>query len=265
MRGAGPVARRWALAERGPLGQSRQGRAPRRQPPRASLPPSLSLCSGPSRAGTCATSEWSTERRLCSACGRPATRGEAAPPGPLRPTCCAQPFAPRTQRRGERHPDGRPHRRAPGRSRLHCLPAAVPHFSCTFIHCPHPLPQRRRARHPHRRPHRRALVCSRLPCFLAVGSSPPHLLPPPCLSSLPPARSDEGKDILIVARTDARQAADSLDEALWRAAAFADAGADVVFIDALESEAEMGALCRVPGAYKARQPWGVGGGSGVGQ
>ncbi len=52
-----------------------------------------------------------------------------------------------------------------------------------------------------------------------------------------------------MARTDARQA-ESLQESLWRAAAFADAGADVVFIDALESEGEMAALCRVPGAYK---------------
>ena len=59
--------------------------------------------------------------------------------------------------------------------------------------------------------------------------------------------SDEGADILIVARTDARQAA-SLDEALWRAAAFADAGADVVFIDALASEAEMRAFCGLGGA-----------------
>lgn len=31
------------------------------------------------------------------------------------------------------------------------------------------------------------------------------------------------------------------------------AGADVVFIDALESEGEMEALCRVPGAYKVRR------------
>ncbi len=38
------------------------------------------------------------------------------------------------------------------------------------------------------------------------------------------ARRDEGADVLIVARTDARQAA-SLDEALARCAAFADAGA----------------------------------------
>ncbi|KAI3428432.1 hypothetical protein D9Q98_007259 [Chlorella vulgaris] len=60
---------------------------------------------------------------------------------------------------------------------------------------------------------------------------------------------DEGRDIVVVARTDARQA-ESLEEALYRAAAFADAGADVVFIDALESEGEMQALCRVPGAHK---------------
>jgi 2-methylisocitrate lyase-like PEP mutase family enzyme len=44
--------------------------------------------------------------------------------------------------------------------------------------------------------------------------------------------SDEGSNILILARTDARQA-QSLEEALWRAAAFADAGADLLFIDAL--------------------------------
>jgi hypothetical protein len=48
--------------------------------------------------------------------------------------------------------------------------------------------------------------------------------------------------VVLVARTDARQAA-SLEEALWRAAAFADAGADVVFVDALASEAEMRTLC----------------------
>jgi 2-methylisocitrate lyase-like PEP mutase family enzyme len=48
-----------------------------------------------------------------------------------------------------------------------------------------------------------------------------------------------------------------LEEALYRAAAFADAGADVVFIDALESEGEMQALCRVPGAHKVRGRVGV--------
>lgn len=61
---------------------------------------------------------------------------------------------------------------------------------------------------------------------------------------------EEGADILILARTDARQA-ESLEEALWRAAAFADAGADILFIDALESEQEMRAFCRLaPGVPK---------------
>lgn len=55
--------------------------------------------------------------------------------------------------------------------------------------------------------------------------------------ALPTCRA-EGRDILIVARTDARQA-ESLEEALWRVAAFADAGADVVFVDALASVEEM--------------------------
>ncbi len=36
-------------------------------------------------------------------------------------------------------------------------------------------------------------------------------------------------------------------EALWRAAAFADAGADMLFIDALASEEEMRAFCRLGG------------------
>lgn len=59
-----------------------------------------------------------------------------------------------------------------------------------------------------------------------------------------------GSDIIIVARTDARQA-ESFSEALWRAAAFVDAGADVVFVDALTSVAEMRTLCAdVQGAYK---------------
>lgn len=53
---------------------------------------------------------------------------------------------------------------------------------------------------------------------------------------------EEGADILILARTDARQAV-SLDEALWRAAAFADAGADMLFIDALEGVEEMERFC----------------------
>ncbi|GBF93122.1 hypothetical protein Rsub_05851 [Raphidocelis subcapitata] len=58
---------------------------------------------------------------------------------------------------------------------------------------------------------------------------------------------EEGADILIVARTDARQA-ESLEEALARAEAFAEAGADVLFIDALASVDEMRAFCGLGGA-----------------
>ncbi|GFH30620.1 phosphoenolpyruvate/pyruvate domain-containing protein, partial [Haematococcus lacustris] len=39
-----------------------------------------------------------------------------------------------------------------------------------------------------------------------------------------------------------------MEEALWRVAAFADAGADILFIDALESEEEMRRLCWAGGA-----------------
>ncbi|KAM0869807.1 hypothetical protein ACQ4PT_040447 [Festuca glaucescens] len=64
------------------------------------------------------------------------------------------------------------------------------------------------------------------------------------------ARKESGSDIVIVARTDSRQAL-SLDEALWRARAFADAGADVLFIDALASREEMKAFCAIsPGVPK---------------
>jgi 2-methylisocitrate lyase-like PEP mutase family enzyme len=59
---------------------------------------------------------------------------------------------------------------------------------------------------------------------------------------------DEGADIVIVARSDARSAV-SLEEALWRVAAFADAGADAVFVDALRSEADMRALCAAVPAH----------------
>jgi len=54
---------------------------------------------------------------------------------------------------------------------------------------------------------------------------------------------DEGAGILILARTDARGPL-GLDEALWRAHAFADAGADIVFLEAPRSEAEMRRFCR---------------------
>ena len=49
---------------------------------------------------------------------------------------------------------------------------------------------------------------------------------------------EAGADLVIVARTDAR-AALGLDEALWRLRAFADLGAEVLFLEAPRHEAEM--------------------------
>lgn len=61
----------------------------------------------------------------------------------------------------------------------------------------------------------------------------------------------EGRDILILARTDAR-AMLGLDEAIWRANAFRDAGADLLFIEAPQSQAEMARACReAPGIHMA--------------
>lgn len=53
---------------------------------------------------------------------------------------------------------------------------------------------------------------------------------------------EEGADILVMARTDAR-ATHGFDEALERSKAFADLGADIVFFEAPESESEMARLC----------------------
>lgn len=53
---------------------------------------------------------------------------------------------------------------------------------------------------------------------------------------------DEGADILIVARTDARHP-HGLSEALFRIEAFADLGADVVFLEAPVDRDEMRAFC----------------------
>jgi 2-methylisocitrate lyase-like PEP mutase family enzyme len=62
---------------------------------------------------------------------------------------------------------------------------------------------------------------------------------------------DEGADILILARTDAR-ATHGLGEAIWRANAFADLGADLLFVEAPETEAEMARVCReAPGRHLA--------------
>lgn len=60
-----------------------------------------------------------------------------------------------------------------------------------------------------------------------------------------------GGDILILARTDAR-GTHGIDEALWRAAAFKDAGADILFVEAPQSEAEMAHITKsVPGIHMA--------------
>lgn len=53
---------------------------------------------------------------------------------------------------------------------------------------------------------------------------------------------ESGADILIIGRTDARNAAGAasgLDEALWRAQAFTDLGADIVFVTGPHSPAEL--------------------------
>jgi len=54
---------------------------------------------------------------------------------------------------------------------------------------------------------------------------------------------DEGADILVMARTDARFE-HGFDEALWRCRAFCDLGADIVFLEAPQSEEEMERFCR---------------------
>ncbi|GAB4394426.1 MAG: isocitrate lyase/PEP mutase family protein [Kiloniellaceae bacterium] len=53
----------------------------------------------------------------------------------------------------------------------------------------------------------------------------------------------EGGDILILARSDAR-GTDGLDEGLRRMEAFAEAGADILFLEAPKSEEEMRAFCQ---------------------
>ena len=62
---------------------------------------------------------------------------------------------------------------------------------------------------------------------------------------------ERGADILIMARTDAR-ATLGLDEALWRMQAFADLGADILFLEAPHDEAEMRRFCsEIPGPKMA--------------
>jgi 2-methylisocitrate lyase-like PEP mutase family enzyme len=65
------------------------------------------------------------------------------------------------------------------------------------------------------------------------------------------ARQEAGGDILIMARTDAR-AEHGLEEALERCRRFAEIGADVLFLEAPESEDEMRVLCQeLPGVKMA--------------
>lgn len=58
---------------------------------------------------------------------------------------------------------------------------------------------------------------------------------------------DEGASVLILARTDARHG-HGLDEAICRARAFAEAGADILFVEAPQTEAELEHVAaQVPG------------------
>ena len=62
---------------------------------------------------------------------------------------------------------------------------------------------------------------------------------------------DAGSDLLIVARTDARGAL-GLKEAVWRLQAFAELGADILFLEAPHDETEMRSFCdTVPGIKMA--------------
>ncbi len=62
---------------------------------------------------------------------------------------------------------------------------------------------------------------------------------------------NEGQDILILARTDAR-ASLGLEEAIARAQKFSELGADILFVEAPVDEEEMATICReVPGIHMA--------------
>jgi len=74
-------------------------------------------------------------------------------------------------------------------------------------------------------------------------------------------REEHGLDILIMARTDAN-ATDGFDEALWRCEAFADAGADITFLEAPENLEQMRRYCDTVPGYKTanlvedgKTPW----------
>ena len=57
------------------------------------------------------------------------------------------------------------------------------------------------------------------------------------------AEARSNADFLIVARTDARSSL-GVEEAIRRARLYADAGADILFVESPESEAEMATICR---------------------
>eukprot|EP00741_Cyanophora_paradoxa_P007803 tig00001214_g7549.t1 len=59
----------------------------------------------------------------------------------------------------------------------------------------------------------------------------------------------EGADIMILARTDARQTL-GFEEALWRCNEFRKLGAEITFMEAPESEAEMAEYCRRVDGWK---------------
>ncbi|MET0046597.1 MAG: isocitrate lyase/PEP mutase family protein [Sedimenticola sp.] len=60
-------------------------------------------------------------------------------------------------------------------------------------------------------------------------------------------QKEAGSDILIMARTDARHD-HGMEEAMWRCQAFADLGADIVFLEAPRSREEMERFCHeIPG------------------
>ncbi len=62
---------------------------------------------------------------------------------------------------------------------------------------------------------------------------------------------DEGAEILVMARTDAR-ATEGLEEAIARAQAFREIGADILFVEAPHTEAEMRRVCgEAPGCHMA--------------
>src|SRR5262249_32514836 len=70
------------------------------------------------------------------------------------------------------------------------------------------------------------------------------------------ARTDP--DFVIVARTDAR-AVEGMDAALKRAAAYLEAGADVLFVEAPEDEAEVSAVARTFSGVPLLFNWAEGG------